>query len=382
MNSRIYKLALILMLGGLFAAACGNITSPGGGEGEVTPVPTVISDVEIVSEGRLVPRETEQLAFFASGQVEEVLVDEGDLVKAGDIVARLGNREQIEASIAAAEAELLAAQQALDDLYENNDTAKNSYWQAIATAEKAVRDAQYTLDNYTPTMEQANMTPSEAVEIMKERLDAAREAFEPYKFYSSGNDTREELKEDLDEAQADYDSAVKRLRYETDLKNAQFQLDKAKQDYEEVKDGPGPDDVATLKARIAAAEANLEAAKASLDNLDLVASIDGTVVEQNLIIGQNITAGQPVIKIADFSLVYAETDDLTEIEVVDISLGQKVTVVADALPDLELTGTVDKIGDIFEEKRGDITYTVRIVLDEIDPRLRWGMTVVITFKEE
>ena len=74
--------------------------------------------------------------------------------------------------------------------------------------------------------------------------------------------------------------------------------------------------------------------------------------------------------------------NLTEIEVVDISLGQEVVVVADALPDLELTGTVDKIGDVFEEKRGDITYTVRIVLDEVDPRLRWGMTVVITFKEE
>lgn len=381
MNSKTFKLIVILVLTGLLIAACGGISPPGSGEGEPTLVPTVISDVEIVSEGRLVPNETEQLAFFANGQVEEVLVDEGDLVKAGEVVARLGNREEIEAAIAGAESELLAAKQALDDLNENNNIAKANALQAIATAEKAVRDAQYTLDNYTPPMEQADMTPQEAVDVMKERLDKAREAFEPYKYFSSGNETRKDLKEDLDEAQADFDSAVKRLRYETDLKNAQSQLDQAKLDYDKIKDGPNPDDVEALEARITAAEANLEAAKASLDNLDLVATIDGTVVDQNLIVGQNISAGQPMIQIADFSKIYAETDDLTEIEVVDIAVGQKVTVVPDALPDLELTGTVEEISDMFEEKRGDITYTARILLDETDPRLRWGMTVVITFKE-
>jgi len=132
----------------MISAACGGIPAPGGGEAEATPVPTVISDVEIVSEGRLVPRETEQLAFFANGQVEEVLVDEGDQVSAGDVVARLGNREEIEAAIAGAEAELLAANQALDDLNENNDIAKANALQDIASAERAVRDAQYKVDNY------------------------------------------------------------------------------------------------------------------------------------------------------------------------------------------------------------------------------------------
>jgi len=381
MNSRLYKLAIILVLGAVIGAACGGAAAPGGGNGEATPVPTVISDVEIVSEGRLVPRETEQLAFFANGQVEEVLVEEGDQVTAGDVVARLGNREQIEASIAAAEAELLAANQALDDLNENNDIAKANALQAIATAERAVRDAQYQVDNYTIPQEQQGLTAQQAVDKMKTVLDEARLAFEPYKYYSSGNSTRKDLKEDLDTAQSDYNNAVKRLEYETALDNAKSRLDEAKRDYETLKDGPDPKDVDSANSRIDAAKANLAAAKASLDNLDLVASINGTVVTQDLIVGQNVSAGQPVMQIADFSQMYAETDDLTEIEVVDISLGQNVTVVADALPDLTLNGTVDKISDVFEEKRGDITYTVRILLDEVDPRLRWGMTVVITFKK-
>ena len=53
---------------------------------------------------------------------------------------------------------------------------------------------------------------------------------------------------------------------------------------------------------------------------------------------------------------------------------------ADALPELEMKGTVEKISDVFEEKRGDITYTVRLLLSNPDPALRWGMTVRVEFK--
>ena len=85
--------------------------------------------------------------------------------------------------------------------------------------------------------------------------------------------------------------------------------------------------------------------------------------------------------LADFSQWIVETDDLTEIEVPEISIGQSVTIVPDALPDLELTGMVERISDVFEEKRGDITYTARIKLNEENELLRWGMTVVVTFEK-
>jgi hypothetical protein len=85
--------------------------------------------------------------------------------------------------------------------------------------------------------------------------------------------------------------------------------------------------------------------------------------------------------LADFSPWRVETDDLTEIEVPDVFVGQKATISPDALPDLELSGTVEYISGLYEEKRGDVTYTARILLDEDDPRLRWGMTVVVTFEK-
>jgi hypothetical protein len=112
-------------------------------------------------------------------------------------------------------------------------------------------------------------------------------------------------------------------------------------------------------------------------DLELLATIDGTIVEMDLIEGQRVTPGLEVLRLADFSQWYVETDNLTEIEVVDIALGEQASITPDALPDLMLNGEVESISDLFEEKRGDVTYTARIKLGEIDPRLRWGMTAAI-----
>jgi len=378
MKSKFIIVIMPLLLSALMVAGCGS-ANPTSEAAYITEIPLVTSDTNVVVEGRLVPREFETLSFFTNGQVEEILVEEGDLVKKGDVLARLGNREAIEAAIAAAEAELLAAQQAFDALNDNVDVSRSEAVKAVAAANKAVRDAQYQLDNFIIPVSQEGFSALEAVVMTQKKLDEARKAFEPYKLESFSGSIRNRLKTELDNAQSDYNAAVRRLEYETALADAQASLEKAIRDYEALQTGPDPDLLAATQARIKAAETNLASAKASLDDLELVASIDGSVVKQDLIVGQQVAAGQASIIIADFSQMYAETDDLTEIEVVKVSVGQNVTVVPDALPDIELSGTVDQISDIFEEKRGDITYTARILLNDVDPRLRWGMTVVITF---
>ena len=381
MKLRNLKNTSILILGGLILAACGSVSLPSSEEAEPTQIPPVVSDIEVVAEGRIVPRESVELSFFTSGQVEEIMVEEGDLVQAGDVVAVLGNREELEAGIANAELELLNAQQALDNLDEDIEVARAEALQAIAASNRAVRDAQYQFDNFTIPTNMNKFSAMEAIDEMKVLLDQARDAFEPYRYKSSSDAKRQDLKDDLENAQSDYNTAVRRLEYETTLEGAQTRLENSIDDYQSLLEGPDLDDVAAAEERVKAAEVNLNAAKAALTRLELVATIDGTVVEQNLNISQQVTAGQPIMKITDFSQMYAETDDLTELEVVDISLGQKTIIVPDALTDLELTGTVEEISDQYEEKRGDITYTARIRIDDIDPRLRWGMTVAITFKE-
>lgn len=335
----------------------------------------------ILVEGKVVPKTFVHLSFQVSGKVSEVLVKEGDQVKVGDVLVRLANRAEAEADVARAEQELLNAQKALDDLISNHATERARALEAVARASDRLRDAKYQLDNFTIPQNQQNLDAIEAVRIMEERLDQARLAFEPYKNDSLLNETRQKLKEALDNAQSDYNAAVRRLNYEVQLEAAKADLKQALENWEKIKEGPDPDQLALAQARINTAEKALQAAQARLDNLELKATINGTVAKIDLVVGSQVTPNINVVTLADFSSWYVYTENLTEIDVVDIELGQTATIVPDALPELELQGVVESIGQVFEERGGDVTYTTKILLTEGDPRLRWGMTVLITFQK-
>ena len=86
----------------------------------------------------------------------------------------------------------------------------------------------------------------------------------------------------------------------------------------------------------------------------------------------------PVVSLSDSSNWYVETDDLTEIDVVQVELGQPVSVTIDAIPDVEFTGEVTEIAPRSEIKRGDVTYTITIrLLDADNALLRWGLTAFV-----
>ena len=84
--------------------------------------------------------------------------------------------------------------------------------------------------------------------------------------------------------------------------------------------------------------------------------------------------------IADTSKWLVKTTDLTEVDVVNIEEGQPVTVKLDALSGTEFKGNVLSISQNYSENQGDIVYEVTILLTDIDPLMRWGMTAVVTFE--
>lgn len=373
---------LSLILGFLITySACSNSRQTPASQISETNTSTVKSENGILAEGKVLPKTFVNLSFQVSGKVSEILVKEGDQVKIGDVLVRLGNRAEAEAELARAELELLNAQQALDDLIDNHAIERARALEAVAKASDRVRDAKYQLDNFTIPQNQQNLDAIEAVRIMEEQLDKARLAFEPYKNDSLLNETRKKLKDALDNAQSDYNAAVRRLSYEVQLEAAKADLKQALDQWEKIKDGPDPDLLAIANARVNTAQKAVQGAQARLDNLELRATIDGTVAKIDLVVGSQVVPNVSVITLADFSSWYVYTENLTEIEVVDIELGQTATIVLDALPQLELQGVVESIGQVFVERGGDVTYTTKILLTKSDPRLRWGMTVLITFQK-
>jgi multidrug resistance efflux pump len=380
----------MLVLSACSALPIGNTPEP-----EETEIPVVQADLGIIAEGRLVPSEFVNLSFKSGGQVHEVLYEEGEVVSDGDVIAILGNREQLEVAVANAELEKLSAEQALDALYESAEVNTALALQAITDGQDARRDAERYINNLNAGSRQTDIDSSKAdLVFLKDALDNAREDYQPYENKDEDNLKRATFLSKLADAQEKYNNAVRLLNNlqgspseldmaiaEADLSVAEAQLALAESNYEKVKEGPDPDDLAAVEARITAAESNLVAAETALENIELVAPFSGTLVDLGIKVGEQVSPGTPVVVLADFAKWKVETDDLTEIEVPDIYVGQPVTVTPDALPELELLGTVESISDLYEEKRGDVTYTARILLDEDDERLRWGMTVVVTFEE-
>ena len=387
---------LSLMLLALVAilAGCDQLMPQPTVAAPTTPLPVIQEPVATLAEGRLVPRDWVRLSFVSSGTVTEVHVSEGQTIQKGEVVALLGNREQLEAAIASAEFELFSAEQAYKSLNDDLTIHQNNALNELNIARQAVRDAEKRVSYLSNTASQADIDNAAAqVVFARDKLDKANEDFDPYRNKREDNLVRARLQIAQAAAQKAYDDAVRRYnglsgiandfdlnQANTDLEIARNQLKIAEDRYEVLQNGPDPDDLAAAQTRIDTANAQLASAKANLANLELVAPFDGTVVELDLIPGQFVTPGEPVMLLADFSEWYVETDNLTEIEVVEVSTGQAVTIVPDALPELELSGKVVSIKDIYEEKQGDTTYTVRILLDRIDPRLRWGMKVINTFE--
>lgn len=99
-------------------------------------------------------------------------------------------------------------------------------------------------------------------------------------------------------------------------------------------------------------------------------------------VGQAATPGATLVTLGDTSAWFIETDNLTELNVVDVKQGSPAQIKFDAVPGLKLDGRVERIGLRSQNKRGDVLYTVRVALNAPDPRLRWGMTAFVQFEKQ
>ena len=382
---------LALALAGMLLSACG-LFQPGGEDTANTvtePVTAVLQGV-VIAEGRLEPADSVWLAFPSAGEVDEVRVDEGAAVDEGQTLAVLGNPQAGQAELESAQAQVVSARQGLDDLNENAALAGAQAYQTLVQAQQAAVEAQQVLADMDTQEYQDDIDEAwTKVQDAQDNLDDAQETYDKYADLDEDNTTRQNADDDLEDAQRAYDDAVRehdRLVYDleqvrADAEQAQQTVDSAQQDYDDRQNGPDPDELALAQANLEAAQAQVTAAEQALALMSLNAPFDGTLTAVNVTTGQTVAVGEPVMRLADFSQWYVETTDLDEIRAAQIETGAPVTLTVDALPGLELSGTLERIDLDYTEKSGDVLYTAHIRLNESDPRLRWGMTVQVQFGE-
>ncbi len=308
------------------------------------------------------------LVWQTSGIVEEIFVETGQTVEAGQELAIL-RQTSLPQNVILAKADLASSQQALEDLSLNAELAKVKSMQDIVTFEQAVRDAQYILDNFIAPTEQEGMTAVEAVEEFKIKLDEARLAFEPYKFYPSSDTIRQRLKEDLDSAQSSYNAAVKRLKYEFNLEVAQANLARAQQDYHRWENGPDPRDIAAVEAR-------MEAAQAALDLAHLTAPFAGTITGISIKPGDRVSPGSISFQVDDLSRLLVDVR-VSEVDINRIKLDQEASVSFDAILSKVYQGIVTEVDRVGTSTQGVVDFIVTIELSDADENVKPGMTAAV-----
>lgn len=123
--------------------------------------------------------------------------------------------------------------------------------------------------------------------------------------------------------------------------------------------------------RETAAEA-LESARAKRENLIIRAPSDGVIATVDATAGADILSGDALCSILqgeDMVLTIA----VDELDVVNVAEGQSVTLSVDALPDLTLTGTVQRIAPVGSSSSGVSTYDVKLSFDSAGTGVRPGM---------
>ena len=119
------------------------------------------------------------------------------------------------------------------------------------------------------------------------------------------------------------------------------------------------------------AEISMQNLQDTMNNYTITAPISGTIIEKDAKVGDAVKTGDTLCIVYDLS--YLEMSiNVDELQISSISVGQKVQITADAVPDKTYVGTVTRVSMKGASNGGTTTYPVSIRIDDTDG-LRPGM---------
>jgi HlyD family secretion protein len=273
------------------------------------------------------------VGFKIAGRIMDLGIQEGEWVESGKVLARLDD-EDLRNRLAVAQATLQSAQARLNKLL------GGSRPEEIREAEAVVQQAQYDLEN--------KQNAFERMKALYERRVIPKELF--------------------DNAEAGY-------------KIATASLQRAKENYELVKQGPRKEDIEDAKAQVEQARASAKLTETQLGYTVLYSPISGVVLVKSGEIGEVVNPGTPILTLADIDHVwlkaYVEETDLGK-----ITWGQEVVVTTDLNPPKEYMGKISFISSQAEftpksiqteKERVTLVYRIKINLSNPDRELKPGM---------
>ena len=337
----------LLLIGPMFLFGKANAAAATS-EGKVTSL-SVAQTVD--ASGSLEAQLSADLTWGTSGVVDQVYVKDGDKVKTGDVLMKL-KTSSASSNVIFAQADLANAQKDLEDLVSSSGTD-------LAQAVLELKDAQEAYDKaasymkYLQTSQRVKQTETKI--FIEETFGSWRYRYKTRYYVGPASE-----------------KLLTNAKNDLALKKAE--LADSQRTYDSLKQGADVQDVAATQAKI-------DAAQATVDTMSIIAPFDGEVL---------YVASQPndVVNTDTSALIMANLGHLSiksqidESDIADIEVGDPVTATLDAVPDLKLTGKVAAVDSLGQENSGLVQYTVRIDLDEVAEHisLPLGATTNVTIE--
>jgi len=390
------KISLLLLascLAGVLLVGCGSEPeSETATEDEIITVQRGDLIIDVISSGNLALSHKEDLAFEVAGTVEAVLVEEGDVIEEGQVLAKLDisewedNIEVLEDNVTAEERDLVQAQISLQTAEQNLKSAQDSE----ATKELALLNAQISLDTaeYNLGIAERTIIPLEAedaqqavdeakarLDTLLERLDEAETDDERQTWTSLVRYAQRELRAAyaaLDAILGDYDSE------ELDIKRKQIEA--AEMSYAQAQKALDDiaDDVAVKELQLTLAQGNLVDAQKALedagealeealeDSPEIIAPFDGFITSVNVEGGDEVLKGTVAVQIADPNKFEADIL-VNEMDILQVMLEGEARVEVEAMQGVSFPAEVAHISPTATIQSGVVNYEVTVELTSLIP---------------
>lgn len=332
--------------------------------------------------GSVRPNQTASVVWQTGGRVASVKVEKGQQVQVDTVLSEL-EQTSLSQNIIMAQADLIAAKDALDKVM-NNSEARAAAQLALIDAQQALDDAQKesqsklyqrasqeTIDIARANLINANTALDNAEDIYNQTKGRGTE--DPV--YAAG--LSQYAKARQEQIKADYNLRyVQELPDPLDVEKVNVQLEQAKakllaakEDWERIKDGPNPDDILSAQAKVAAVQATLNMARLS-------APFTGTITNVAVDKGDLVTAGKAAFQIDDLSRLLVDVQ-VSEVDINRVQVDQPVTLSFDGIAGKEYNGVVSEIANTGASSGGSVNFTVTVEILDPDADIKPGMTSAV-----
>lgn len=336
--------------------------------------------------GSLSPAERIELAFEQSAPVAEVLVTEGQSVKAGDVLARLDSTNA-EAAVRNAEIALAQAQANYDNLIQPPRPVD------VAVAEAQVKQAEAAL--YSASLTAPDTNDEEIARLQAElaknqlwQMQINRDmALAPNPEFRNGNGgaSAQEINMNSQVAGLEYNAEIQDTNYggvlsegpnAGSLASANASVVQAQVNLENLVNPASAAELRRAEIDLETARLDLQQAQQQLTQTQLTAPIDGLIADEDLTVGEMPPSRGAITLIDD--TVYRIDLAIDETDIVNVEVGQPIVLNLDALPEAEITGTVTKVASAPTIQEQLVTYVATVTLDEPPAAVRPGMNATAT----